>query len=67
MGDFHPVAWYQEYDGGRAFYAALGHLPAPGDRTTVGEYEFEVERVADRALDSVLAQRVATEDTEADR
>ena len=47
--------------------AALGHLPAPGDRTTVGEYEFEVERVADRALDSVLAQRVATEDTEADR
>ena len=28
MGDFHPVAWYQEYDGGRAFYTALGHLPA---------------------------------------
>lgn len=27
MGDFHPVAWYQEYDGGRAFYTALGHLP----------------------------------------
>ncbi len=28
MGDFHPIAWYQEYDGGRAFYTALGHLPA---------------------------------------
>jgi type 1 glutamine amidotransferase len=28
MGKFHPVAWYQEYDGGRAFYTALGHLPA---------------------------------------
>ena len=28
MGDFHPVAWYHEYDGGRAFYTALGHLPA---------------------------------------
>ncbi len=28
MGDFHPVSWYQEYDGGRAFYTALGHLPA---------------------------------------
>ncbi len=27
MGDFHPVAWYHEYDGGRAFYTALGHLP----------------------------------------
>jgi len=28
MGSFHPLAWYQEYDGGRAFYTALGHLPA---------------------------------------
>ncbi|MGQ8366101.1 ThuA domain-containing protein [Glaciecola sp. 1036] len=28
MGDFHPMAWYHEYDGGRSFYTALGHLPA---------------------------------------
>ncbi|UGQ49100.1 ThuA domain-containing protein [Massilia endophytica] len=28
MGSFHPVSWYQPYDGGRAFYTALGHLPA---------------------------------------
>lgn len=28
MGAFHPVSWYQEYDGGRAFYTALGHIPA---------------------------------------
>jgi len=28
MGEFHPVAWYHEYDGGRAFYTALGHLGA---------------------------------------
>jgi len=28
MGAFHPVAWYHPYDGGRAFYTALGHLPA---------------------------------------
>lgn len=28
MGAFHPVSWYQHYDGGRAFYTALGHLPA---------------------------------------
>lgn len=28
MGDFHPMAWYHEYDGGRAFYTALGHQPA---------------------------------------
>ena len=28
MGNFHPLAWYQDYDGGRAFYTALGHIPA---------------------------------------
>ena len=27
MGSFHPLAWYHNYDGGRAFYTALGHLP----------------------------------------
>lgn len=27
MGEDHPVAWYQEFDGGRSFYTALGHLP----------------------------------------
>lgn len=26
MGDFHPLAWYQEFDGGRSFYTALGHM-----------------------------------------
>ncbi|MCL7988273.1 ThuA domain-containing protein [Sphingobacterium sp. lm-10] len=25
MGSFHPVSWYHKYDGGRAFYTALGH------------------------------------------
>lgn len=25
MGDWHPSAWYHEFDGGRAFYTALGH------------------------------------------
>ena len=28
MGDFHPISWYQEFDGGRAFYTGLGHVPA---------------------------------------
>ena len=27
MGNLHPIAWYHNYDGGRAFYTALGHLP----------------------------------------
>ena len=28
MGPFHPIAWYHNYDGGRAFYTNLGHVPA---------------------------------------
>ncbi|MFD2245788.1 ThuA domain-containing protein [Pontibacter ruber] len=24
-GDNHPIAWYHEFEGGRAFYTALGH------------------------------------------
>lgn len=27
MGKLHPLAWYHNYDGGRSFYTALGHLP----------------------------------------
>ncbi len=28
MGVMHPISWYHNYDGGRAFYTALGHIPA---------------------------------------
>lgn len=28
MGDLHPIAWYHEFDGGRSFYTALGHIPS---------------------------------------
>ncbi len=24
-GSYHPMSWYHDYDGGRAFYTALGH------------------------------------------
>ena len=27
MGSFHPISWYHNYEGGRAFYTALGHIP----------------------------------------
>lgn len=27
MGAFHPISWFHEYDGGRSFYTALGHMP----------------------------------------
>lgn len=25
MGKFHPIAWFQEFDGGKVFYTGLGH------------------------------------------
>ena len=27
-GDFHPIAWYREFEGGRMFYTGLGHTEA---------------------------------------
>jgi type 1 glutamine amidotransferase len=27
MGRHHPISWCQSYDGGRAFYTAMGHKP----------------------------------------
>jgi CBS domain containing-hemolysin-like protein len=51
--------------GGRVT-AALGRLPAPGDTAIAGNYELEVERVADRAPESVLARPVAVQPPEAD-
>ncbi|RAJ75140.1 glucose/arabinose dehydrogenase [Chitinophaga dinghuensis] len=27
MNNNHPIAWYHEYDGGRAFYTGMGHTP----------------------------------------
>jgi magnesium and cobalt transporter len=44
--------------------AALGDLPEPGNSATIGRFQFEVERVADRAIESVLATRVAPEEGE---
>lgn len=26
-GSNHPIAWYHQYDGGRAFYTGMGHTP----------------------------------------
>ena len=31
-GENHPIAWYQEFDGGRAFYTGGGHTDETGDR-----------------------------------
>lgn len=35
MGSLHPISWYHNFDGGRAFYTALGHVP-----TTFSEPDF---------------------------
>jgi CBS domain containing-hemolysin-like protein len=46
--------------------AALGHLPVPGETARIGDWEFEVERVADKAVDSLLARRVRVDNDEAE-
>ncbi len=28
MGNFHPISWYREFDGGRTFYTGMGHTRA---------------------------------------
>ena len=38
---------------------ALGHLPQPGEQVTLADYEFEIESVADRAVQAVVARRLA--------
>jgi CBS domain containing-hemolysin-like protein len=45
---------------------ALGHLPVAGETVTIGDYEFEVERAAERAIVSVLAHRTTPASVEAD-
>lgn len=37
---FRPIAWYHNYDGGRAFYTALGHLPATYSDTLFLEHVY---------------------------
>ena len=43
---------------------ALGHLPAPGEVITIGSHEFEVERVAERAVESVIVTELQAEPDE---
>lgn len=34
FGDSYPIAWYQEFDGGRQWYTSLGHRPEHYDDPT---------------------------------
>lgn len=38
--------------------AALGHLPVAGETVRIGDFELEVERVAERAVETVVVRRV---------
>jgi len=44
--------------------AALGRLPMAGDTVTIDGYSFRVERVVDRAIESVIATRLPSADGE---
>ena len=44
--------------------AVLGHLPVAGEVVTIGDHLFTVERVAERALVSVITSRVTPDQTE---
>jgi putative hemolysin len=44
---------------------ALGHLPVPGETVDVGDFEFQIERIAERAIASVIARRLVREPVEA--
>jgi CBS domain containing-hemolysin-like protein len=44
--------------------AALGHLPVIHETVTIGTFDFEVERVADRAPQSVIVRRLLQETAE---
>jgi cytochrome c len=49
MGADHPIAWCHEYDGGRAFYTALGHdVSAWADAALLGHVRAAVEWAAGR-------------------
>jgi putative hemolysin len=37
--------------------AALGQVPVPGDEVAIGDVEFSVERVSNRAVESAIARR----------
>ena len=45
---------------------ALGHLPLAGEAVRIGDFDFEVERVAEKAVETVVARRVRSDDDTAE-
>lgn len=51
MGDFHPMSWYQNYDGGKVFYTNFGHT----DETFTEELS---SKHIEEGLKTVLASKL---------
>jgi putative hemolysin len=45
---------------------ALGHLPLAGESVRIGDFAFEVERVAKKSVETVVARRVRSDDDTAE-
>ena len=52
MGDFHPMAWYHDFDGGKAFYTNFGHVHS------TFEDEEPMQKHMTEGLKSVLAEKL---------
>jgi cytochrome c len=52
MGDFHPMAWHQEFDGGKVFYTNFGHVHS------TFETEEPMQKHMLEGLKSVLADKL---------
>jgi type 1 glutamine amidotransferase len=63
MGDDHPIAWFHTYEGGRAFYTALGHTSESyAEPAFIAHIEGAIEwaaRPERSALKASLTRRVA--------
>jgi len=66
-GDNHPMAWYHEFDGGRAFYTALGHTDESYTEDNflkhiLGGIQYAMGDNKELNYDNAKSQRVIDED-----
>ena len=66
-GANHPVAWYHDFDGGRAFYTALGHTEESYKddhflKHVLGGIQYAVGKNEELEYDKATALRVPEED-----
>jgi cytochrome c len=67
-GDFHPMVWYHDYDGGRAFYYGFGHNPTSfEDSLQFGILKGGLKYVIDENLNLNYRKAVSLEIPEKER